>query len=83
MTNANAKPLHQKLQSFIFSSFIYRKYIKQGQGNQCRTPGLIFKEYIGINRENEINLEETGKTNSKKTEKKREEKKQWCKEGLP
>ena len=34
---------------------------EQGQGNQCRTPGVKFKEFTGINRESGINLEETGK----------------------
>ena len=32
---------------------------KQGQGNQCRTPGVKFKEKNGIDMENEIYLEET------------------------
>ena len=41
---------------------------KEGQGNQCQTPGVKFKEYTRINRENGINLEETGerKKNGKK-----------------
>ena len=37
--------------------------IKQGQGKQCRTLGVKFKEFTGINRENGINLEETGEKN--------------------
>ena len=42
---------------------------EQGQGNQCRTPGVKFKEFTGINRESGINLEETGKKNGGETEK--------------
>ena len=51
MENGPLKKMSQKLTFFM----------EQGQGNQCQTPDLKFKEYIGINRKNGINLEETGK----------------------
>ena len=54
---------------------------KQGQGNQCPTPGLKFKEYVGINRENGINLEETGEKKTVKKQNMGIRKKK--KEGLP
>ena len=39
-----------------------KKKLKQGLGvgNQCKTPGVKFKEFTGIKRQNGMNLEETG-----------------------
>ena len=42
---------------------------EQGQGNQCQTPGVKFKEFTGTNRENKINLEDTGKKRGGKNRK--------------
>ena len=50
---------------------------EQGQGNQCGTPGVKFKKNTGINRENGINLEETGKKRGKNTKIGRK-KISWC-----
>ena len=40
--------------------------MKQGQGNQCRSPGVKFEESTRRNGENRIKLKETGKKNRKK-----------------